>query len=341
MDTLQKIKFGLEKLSLDTRDYSHDKYFGTLGSSQLPSQDFTIYDSQKYTIVWGDTLSKIAVRYGSTVYEIMLANPVIKSADKIKVGQIITIPAREIKILNQLDLDFCTAFTTAELQKAIFAGDVDPFYQFAKIKQIRGEWNQYGANLRDAAQSVTKYGSLPLLKAPFTHATGSPEDKTRDFLANWTNYPSALDAIASKEKDLGYFTVDGPYDVFDNIRSVLWMHRPERRAVSFGLFWHNEWTEVPNGIIPTVMPTGANGGGHNMAIVGQKTINGTMYLVFQQSWGPNAGDKGFYYFPRNIVDQLAQVGYGAYTFSRFEKSTTGLISNLLSGLLDLFFRKQI
>lgn len=341
MDTIHKIKFGLEKLTLDTRDYSHDKHFGTLGASQLPTQDFTIYDALQYTIVWGDTLSKIAVNFGITVYEILLSNPKIINPNKISVGQSITIPSRPIKILNQTDLDFCTAYATATLQKDIFGNDVDPLYQFAKIKQIRGEWNQYGANLRDAAQSVVKYGSLPLSSAPYTHGTGNANDKTRDFLANWENWPAALDTLATKNKDLGYFALDGSFDAFDNIRSTLWMHRAERRGVSFGLFWHDEWTEAPNGIISSTMPTTNIGGGHDMTIVGQKTIGGFMYLVFQQSWGPTAGDKGFYYFPRTIVDQLFSLGYGAYTFSKVQKSTMGTISNFFSSLLDLFFRKPL
>lgn len=337
MNTLQQIKFGLEKLTHDDRDYSHDVHFGTLGASQLPTQDFTIYDPLKYTIAWGDTLSKIAIQFGITVYEIMAINPIIKSVDKIKSGQIITIPAREMKILNQLDLDFCTAFATAELQKDIYGNDIDPLYQMSKIKQIRGEFTQYGANLRDAAQSVVKYGSLLLSSAPYSYGSGKPTDKTRDFLANWANWPTTLDSLASKQKDLGYFTVDGQYDAFDNIRSCLWLHRLERRGVSFGLFWHNEWTEAQNGIIPSIMPTTNYGGGHDMAIIGQKTINGTLYLVFQQSWGPTAGDNGLYYFPRTIVDQSFAIGYGAYNFSKIQKSSNLGVMNWLVTLLTSFF----
>lgn len=337
MDTKQ-IKFGLNKLTPDPRDYSHDKNFGTLGASQLPTQDFTIYDSFKYTIVWGDTISKIANKFSASIYEILQANPAIKDINKIKSGQVITIPAREIKIMNQLDLDFCSGFTTAELQKAIFAGDVDPYYQMAKIKQVRGEYKEWGANLRDACMSVIKYGSLPSLFAPFTYSTGGPNDKTRDFLANWLNYPIGLDDKASKNKDMGFFAVDGSNDSFDNIRSTLWLHRTERRAVTFGVFWHNEWTEVIGGIIPHVMPAGMFGGGHDMALIGQKTINGEVYLIGQQSWGATAGDKGFYYFPRAIVNQTVLLGYGMYTFSRFQKSSLGGFKEWLMGLLTSWFK---
>ena len=44
-----------------------------------------------YTVQSGDTLSKIAKRYGTTVSNIMALNPQIKDANKISVGQVIRI----------------------------------------------------------------------------------------------------------------------------------------------------------------------------------------------------------------------------------------------------------
>lgn len=328
----KKIRFGLEILTIDNRDYSHDENYGTLGASKLPTQDFTIYDSFPYAVIWGDTLSKIALKFNCTVKDILQNNPKITNPNKIYVGEVISIPPMTPIILNQLDLDFCTGFATVTLQNAIWGISNDPLYQFAKIKQIRGEYSSFGANLRDAMKSVIKFGSLPMVYAPYIHK-GSVLDKTRDFLANWRNWPTGLDKQAYKEIDLSYFNVDGMYDLFDNIRSTLYLHRQERRAVSFGMFWHSEWTEAPGGIIPDVMPTNRFGGGHDMAVVGQKTINGKMYLVFQQSWGENAGDHGYYYFPRTIVDQLGIQGYGAYTLSN--KDNTGMLGND-GGLLTFF-----
>jgi LysM repeat protein len=46
-----------------------------------------------YTVVRGDTLFKIAVRYGTTVAEMMRLNPSIKDASKIYVGQVLRLPA--------------------------------------------------------------------------------------------------------------------------------------------------------------------------------------------------------------------------------------------------------
>lgn len=321
--------FGLEKLTEDVRDYSHDVAFGTLGAQQLPTKDFTIYDVLTYTIKWGDTVTGIAKKFECQIYELLEVNPKIVNLNKISVGQVITIPYRKPVILNQLDLDFCTAFATTTLQHAIWGQKFDPLYQMTKIKQIRGEYKQWGASLRDAMKAAIVYGSLPIDRAPYTH-NGSIGDKDRDFVANWKNYPTALDVIAKKGSDLSFFTIDGTMDAFDNIRSALWIHRTERRGVSFGLFWHGEWDHVKDGIIPDVMPVTIIGGGHNIAIIGQKTIGGRIYLVLQQSWGPESGDRGFFYFPRSIINQAYAQGYGAFTLSNEDKSGMTGASNLLT-----------
>ena len=47
---------------------------------------------QVYVVAKGDTMSKIAKKFGVTVQQIMAANPKIKNPDRIKVGDQITIP---------------------------------------------------------------------------------------------------------------------------------------------------------------------------------------------------------------------------------------------------------
>ena len=47
-----------------------------------------------YTVVRGDTLSKIAAKYGVTVPAILAANPSIKNPNSINVGDQIIIPAK-------------------------------------------------------------------------------------------------------------------------------------------------------------------------------------------------------------------------------------------------------
>ena len=47
---------------------------------------------QVYMVAKGDTMSRIAKRFGVTIDEIMAANPQIKDPDKITIGDEITIP---------------------------------------------------------------------------------------------------------------------------------------------------------------------------------------------------------------------------------------------------------
>lgn len=331
-DLIHTIKFGLEPLPADDRDFSHDATYGTLGAAQVAAiPDFTIYDAFQYSIIWGDTIYKICNKFHITVQQLLLANPKIININKIYTGQVITIPARNPIILNQLDLDFCVGYTTTELQDIMWGQENDPFYQFAKIKETRGEYTQYGANIRDGANAVVKYGSLQKTYAPYNYTGQANGEVNRDFLANWKNYPTKLDLYARNEEDLSYFAVDGPNTPFQNMTSTLYMHRQERRGISFGLFWHNAWTEAPGGIIPAVMPNDADGGGHNMAIIGKVTINSLPYFKTQQSWGPTAGDNGFYYFPESIINLCVNEGYGMFAFSNVDAS--GLKS---SGIMTTF-----
>ncbi|HYO43144.1 MAG TPA: LysM domain-containing protein, partial [Candidatus Limnocylindrales bacterium] len=47
---------------------------------------------QVYVVAKGDTMSRIAKKFGVTVEELLAANPQIKNPDKIKIGDPITIP---------------------------------------------------------------------------------------------------------------------------------------------------------------------------------------------------------------------------------------------------------
>ena len=51
----------------------------------------TVSVGTTYTVQAGDTLSKIAKRYGTTVSNIMALNPQILDANKISIGQVIRI----------------------------------------------------------------------------------------------------------------------------------------------------------------------------------------------------------------------------------------------------------
>ena len=45
-----------------------------------------------YTVKSGDTMSKIAKKFGLTIQELQAANPQVKNVDKIQIGDQLTIP---------------------------------------------------------------------------------------------------------------------------------------------------------------------------------------------------------------------------------------------------------
>lgn len=339
-----KQSFGLHKLPADKRDYSHHKVFGTLGALQIPLINFTVGDAFKYPVIYGDTLTVIGNRFGSSVDDLMAGNVgIIKDKNKIGSGWVINIPSRPPVFLDQTDLDFCSAFAAVTLNYNLHGIQFDPLYFFAKIKQVRGEWQAYGANLRDAMQAAVSYGALPIANSPYVHHVPqdlqNPHDESRDFLANWNNWPKTLDAIAAKWKDGSFFMVDGPNDAFDNIRSTIYANRTSRRAVEFGLCWRSEWTYAPAGIITDSGYITPSGDGHAISIIGQKIINGVPYLMLQNSWGVNFGDRGIYYFPRSVINKEATAGFGMYTLSKLSGTRASLYTAYNININDGFITK--
>lgn len=231
--------------------------------------------------------------------------------------------AKPLRIKNQGSLDFCSGFCGSEITEDQEGEEMDPLFQFAAAKRVMGEFKTWGADLRSAGMGLVKYGSLPQRLAPYFVG-----EETRDFLANWANYAAELWQKALEHKKLTMLFVDGPHDLFDNIRSVMWLNRSEKRSVMLGVNWRHSWTNAPGGIIPewTPIKAGDSAGGHCIKGFGQKsiknpdtkavgweTINGQIYLKIQNSWGEGFGDKGIYYFPRSVVN--AEFGpYGQITF---------------------------
>ncbi len=232
--------------------------------------------------------------------------------------------ATPLEIKNQ-DLnypsDFCASYAAAECAEDEDQVIMVPEYTFAAAKwllQQAGDPNaisEFGLNLRDIANAGTKVGFLPRTSDPF--GCDTPHRPVRDFIANFKNWPESLAGIANKYKRASYFSaLTGPHDVFDNLRSALWLNRMSRVAIFTGAIWRYSWVVAPGGIIPTIYES--NGSGHAFEIIGQKTIAGEIYIVMRSSDGPSTGDNGFYYFNRQVVNK--EIGqYGAFLFNPMPK----------------------
>ena len=62
-------------------------------ASEAPATLEPVATPQTYTIVAGDTISKIAKKFNVTPEDLLAANPQIKNPNRIKVGDQLTIPA--------------------------------------------------------------------------------------------------------------------------------------------------------------------------------------------------------------------------------------------------------
>jgi len=219
-----------------------------------------------------------------------------------------------LEIKEQFSSDMCTAFAStglSELQEGVI---LSPEWQFAKIKQMEGNWQAWGADLRTTCKSLVKYGSLPKDKAEF-----NLKFKDRNFLANWENWDKTkygngfeLEMIARKHRKQSYFAIDtsGYTDLFDAMRGALWQQKEYKRGILTGIMWRTVWNNLKDGIIP--IQNGGGEFGHSFYFIGQKYIDNVLYLEAITSNGLDMGNKGSYYFPREVVNQ--ECIYGNYIF---------------------------
>ncbi len=208
--------------------------------------------------------------------------------------------------------DECSAYAVTSVSEDQEGEELIPQYQFLKTKEISGDPEEWGANLRDACKSAVKYGSLPF------NGFKAIKNLTRSQAIIPENYPSHADDVASMHKKETFFSaIGGRYDSFDNIRTALWQHKEDKCSIVTGALFRSEWLDASNGIIPSKY--GNDGFGHAFKIFGQKIIKGEVYLVAQLSQGTGVGDNGLFYLSRDIVNKEI-TGYGAFMFKDMPRS---------------------
>ncbi len=204
----------------------------------------------------------------------------------------------EFALEDQKVTDFCTGFvvtSASELQEGV---ELSPEWQFAKTKQLSGNYKTWGADLREACKSAVKFGSVEKKLVSF-----SVENKDRDFLANYRNYPAWLDDKAKIHRKKSFFRIENN---FKAIQEALYL----RKAVMTGVKWRYSWGDCKDGIIPETYSS--NGVGHAIALIGWKVIKNKTYLIAKLSNG-NIGDNGKFYFSEEIINK--EVGkYGVFCF---------------------------
>lgn len=221
--------------------------------------------------------------------------------------------AEPLEMLDQGMSDTCAGHASVEVSEDEEGVALDPLYQFAKAKQDEGTFETWGADLRMVAKTFIDWGSIEKSLAPFTLL------EPREKWADWKNYPASLDTAAAKHKKDSFAFVSGPNDHFDNCRLTMYKAVTElgiKKSIFTGAMWCPEWTPAQGGVVDFV---GNPQSGHAVKFFGWKTINGIPYMKVQLSNGTDIGDKGIYYFSRDVVNKCFQ-DFGNIVFTPLSAS---------------------
>ncbi len=206
---------------------------------------------------------------------------------------------------NQMDTLRCTGYGSAANGECMAGVVMSPDWAAYKIGKKMGESvDTAGGDPNATMKHMRDDGFLPLNKAPFNLSRDGVDGSGFD--AAW---PKELDGEAALWDTVpGFVKIgdsDSRTDIFDEIRSALQKaYDPVMRlgaAVDAFGPWYDEWTHAPGGIVPTANRYFA--GYHRWIFTDWVTINGVPYLKCKNSYGVKMGLRGFYLFPREVVNR--------------------------------------
>ena len=107
-----------------------------------------------------------------------------------------------IEIKDQKSTDFCTQFACCGMSQLQEGVSLSPEWSFARTKQITGDVNGYGEDLRTAVATHVKVGAVEAKDVPFSVRT-----KSSEFLRRIENYPPELEKKAFVHMKQSYVKV--------------------------------------------------------------------------------------------------------------------------------------
>ena len=230
--------------------------------------------------------------------------------------------------------DLCTDYGTIGAGEANFNTIFDVCFQRAAHNEQAGTPGYIGgADPWQAGLAAVKTGLLPQSLAPFT--LNDPPAKYADI----SQYPVNVVDEAGRDKEFSIYKIlpNNGMDLFDSIRSVLWQsyNSTFKSPVMVGVEWRASWLPATGGIITTNNPNEPFSN-HEFDIIGQKTINGVLYLKAHLSSGTQVGDNGDFYFPREIVNAFlfAQV-FGPGNPQSYQKENWTILQKIYNILLNI------
>ncbi|KAK7201121.1 hypothetical protein NESM_000172800 [Novymonas esmeraldas] len=198
---------------------------------------------------------------------------------------------------------------------------MDPYLLFAIGRQLRQQsLRTLGMDLASACMAVRLVGCLPVSEAPFKYRSGGDgaDAPPRDLVADWATWSSAGGTAGEAEvrrwlhhafahRRQRVCVIDGPHrDLFDNIRAALWTLRQQARSVLVTMKFAVAWLSLPNGVIPPDASAHTHGIYTTAKVVGQSTLENTVYIILQCPLGSHTGYKGFFFFPKSVFLQTVR-----------------------------------
>ena len=211
-----------------------------------------------------------------------------------------------MKVKDQGNSDLCSAFSTSSASEVQEGVELSPEYAFAKGKEISGNPKVWGNDLRTAAKAHVKYGCIEAKQSPYNILKDD-----RDVIANYESWNMELDYDAIFHAKKSYFSVN---NTMEAIKQAIYQNK---MPVVTGALWRMTWTYSPGGIIPTEYER--DGFGHAFLWKGWKRLDGKEYLIAHLSNGTNIGDRGCFYFPKEVVEK--ECTFGNFVFTDLSKET--------------------
>lgn len=203
--------------------------------------------------------------------------------------------------VDQGSTNFCFGYAIRQLCSDIDQKIYDENWCIAMVSKLLGYSDINGAPALTAMQAMIAYGPLQQSDAPigFTWQEKGPE-----FIANPTNWPKTLYALAAPFERIGITNVDDKksgLDTFDNIKVQMYEHK---RSVTLATEWFQDFDfPSPTGQINDTFNTTGPFSWHMYEVMGFDTINGQECIKVKPHMGAQ-GFGGYIYFNRATVDLL-------------------------------------
>lgn len=203
--------------------------------------------------------------------------------------------------INQLSTDFCVGCGKAYFKQLTEHLLMSWAGAYAMGCRALGYIPKFGISILQVMKGAVKFGVPEEKFWKYKSYNGLPKTG-RNYFANWRNMPQETLDNAEKHKDESFFEISYQYgwDKFDLFRFYLAKFYKEDKKI--------------------VIQTGTDG--HNVTLIGQKTVSGELKLVGIDSYGKRSINyrigrsiDGLRYFNRQEANQLF-TGYIAFDMPR-------------------------